>query len=41
MAMPRLPSESGSRSRMLRPALVSVEGLATTCAPQVSIITRR
>ena len=41
IAMPRLPVESGSFSRIFLPACVSVLGLATTCAPHVSIITRR
>ena len=41
MAMPRLPGESGSPSRIARPDFVSSEGLATTLAPQVSIIERR
>ena len=39
--MPRLPGESGSASRIVRPAWVSSDGLATTLAPQVSIIERR
>ena len=41
MAMPRLPGESGSAARIARPELVSSDGLATTLAPQVSIIERR
>jgi uncharacterized membrane protein len=39
--MPRLPGEPGSASRIVRPAWVSSDGLATTLAPQVSIIERR
>jgi len=38
IAMPRLPVEFGSSSRIRRPALVSDEGLGTTLAPQVSIM---
>jgi hypothetical protein len=41
IAMPRLPGESGSRWSMARPELVSGDGLGTTLAPHVSIITRR
>ena len=41
MAMPRLPGESASSARMARPDWVSVLGLGTTFAPQVSISTRR
>ena len=41
MAMPRLPGEFGSCSRIFLPAWVSGLGLGTTWAPQVSIITRR
>ena len=37
MAMPRLPEVSGSRASTARPAAVSVLGLATQEAPQVSI----
>ncbi len=39
--MPSEPVEFGSCSRILRPALVSVDGEPTTDAPQVSIIARR
>jgi hypothetical protein len=41
MAMPRLPGESGSASRTFLPDSVSGLGLATTCAPHVSIRMRR
>jgi hypothetical protein len=41
MAMPSEPGELGSCSRIFLPACVSVLGLATTCAPQVSIMIRR
>jgi hypothetical protein len=41
MAIPRLPGEPGSASRNARPEFVSSDGLATTVAPQVSIIERR
>ena len=41
MAMPSEPGESGSPSRIWRPALVAVEGLAVTAAPYASIIERR
>ena len=41
IAMPRLPGESGSCSSTFLPAWVSGLGLATTCAPHVSIMIRR
>ena len=41
IAMPRLPGEFGSCWRTCLPACVSGLGLATTCAPQVSIMIRR
>ena len=41
MAMPRLPGDAGSAARIARPELVSSDGLATTLAPQASIIERR
>ena len=41
IAIPRLPGEFGSASRTFLPACVSGLGLATTCAPYVSISTRR
>jgi hypothetical protein len=37
IAMPRLPVESGCSARIVRPAFVSSEGLATTRAPNASI----
>ena len=39
--MPREPGESGCSARIPRPAFVSLDGLGTTVASQVSIITRR
>jgi hypothetical protein len=41
IAMPRLPGELGSCSRIFLPACVSGLGLGTTCAPHVSIMIRR
>src|SRR5206468_10167767 len=41
IAIPRLPGEFGSASRTFLPDCVSALGLATTCAPYVSISTRR
>ena len=41
IAMPRLPVESGSCSRMVRPAFVRSLGLGWTVPPKVSIIIRR
>ena len=40
IAMPRLPGDSASCSSTARPAFVSGDGLGTTVAPHVSIITR-
>ena len=41
MAMPSEPGEFGSSSRTFLPDCVSGLGLATTCAPHVSIMIRR
>src|SRR2546422_2108872 len=41
IAIPRLPGEFGSCSSTFLPDCVSELGLATTCAPYVSISTRR
>ena len=41
IAMPSEPGEFGSCSSTFLPDWVSVLGLATTCAPQVSIMMRR
>ena len=41
IAIPRLPVESGSDSRMVRPAFVSVDGEGTTVAPKVWMKERR
>ena len=41
MAIPRLPVDSGSAARMVRPAFVSVEGDATTVPPKVWMKERR
>ena len=41
MAMPRLPSDSGSSASTARPALVWSLGLGITSAPQVCIMLRR
>ncbi len=41
MAIPRLPGESGSCSRILRPAAVSGDGLGRTSAPQTCIMLLR
>ena len=41
MAMPRLPSDSGSSASTARPALVWSLGLGMTLAPQSCIMLRR
>ena len=41
MAMPRLPSDSGSSASTARPALVLSLGLGITSAPQSCIMLRR
>jgi len=39
--MPRLPGVSGMLARIWRPALVSLEGLATQSAPHTCIMSLR
>ena len=41
MAMPRLPGESGSSARTVRPAFVSLDGEGMTVAPNDSMKLRR
>src|SRR5450631_2290658 len=41
MAMPRLPGVSGMLAKIVRPALVSLDGLATQLAPHTCIIILR